>query len=166
MKPSVYIESSVISYLTSRPSRDLITAANQELTREWWERRLPLFRAAVSETVLNEIRQGDNAAAAKRLEAIEGIPVLPLREDAMRLAQVILQSGALPAKAAADALHVALGSVYGMDYLLTWNCTHIANAGIQRDLMRIIASNGFEMPVICTPQELMGDDGHVERPDS
>ena len=125
--PRTYIESSVISYLAARPSRDIVATAHQQLTREWWERRRQHFELYVSVEVLNEIRRGDAEASRLRLQYVESLPVLEADDQARALAAAILRSSALPVKAAADAMHISIATVNGMEFLLTWNCTHIAN---------------------------------------
>jgi predicted nucleic acid-binding protein len=155
MKHSVYIETSVISYLTSKPSRNLIIAAQQEITREWWEVAEKRFDMYVSELVIEEAKKGDSTAAQKRLNACFNLSILSADEESGRLAKVFLKESALPEKASADALHIAIATVNGINYLTSWNCTHIANATIQKLLMRIAAQEGYELPIICTPSELI-----------
>ena len=156
MKQKVYLETSIISYLTGRRSKDLIVAAHQELTHEWWELRKNKFTPFVSQLVIQEIQAGDRAAAKERLLLIEALPSLSLGEDARELALVFLQKKVLPRKAVEDALHIAVATCNGMDYLVTWNCKHIANAEIRSEINRLCRENGFEAPIICTPEELMG----------
>jgi len=153
--PKTYLESSVISYLAARPSRDIVATAHQQLTREWWEQRRHHFDLYVSIEVLNEIRRGDADAARNRLSFIESIPVLEVDVQARSLASEILKTSALPMKAAADAMHIAIATVNGMDFLLTWNCTHIANGIVQRVITRICREIGYEPPTVVTPEELM-----------
>lgn len=155
MLPSAYIETSVISYLTGRQSRDAIAAAHQQLTRDWWDRRRARFEIYVSELVVQEASRGDAVAARARLEAIAGYPVLRVNADAQRLADGILTRAVLPSKAAADALHIALAAVTGMNFLVTWNCTHIANGFVLQKVNALCRDAGYEPPVVCTPQELM-----------
>lgn len=154
-KSSIYVESSVISYLVARPSRNLVATAHQQITREWWQRRRSSFDLYVSVEVLNEIARGDAEAAATRLATVDAVPVLEADEAARSFARAILQSAALPAKAAADAMHIAIATVNGMDFLLTWNCTHIANGRVLRTVAQLSRDLGYEPPTICTPEELM-----------
>lgn len=154
MKSRIYLETSVISYLTAWPSRDLVRAGHQETTREWWATR-STFELYISQLVLEEAAAGDPAAAAKRLEAVRDVPVLELTTEATGLARDLVREAALPAKAAADALHIAIAAVQGMDCLVTWNCAHIANATMRPKIEAICRANGFEPPVICTPLELV-----------
>ena len=156
MKPKVYIETTVVSYLTGAASRDLILAAHQQITREWWEDRLR-FALYISEIVDQEAGGGDQSAAALRLQALKGIPVLELSSEARTLAKQLVTDGPLPERAAVDALHIAISVVNGMDFLLTWNCTHIANAAMRHRIEAVCRSLGYEPPVICTPEELMGE---------
>lgn len=155
MKRRVYVETTVPSYLTAWPSRDLVRAAHQQITREWWQSRRLGFELYVSQIVIQEISSGDQDAAAKRLEAVEDIPVLDLSEEAAALAQELVLKVPLPTKASVDALHIAIAVVSGMDYLLTWNCTRIANAALRSGIESVCRLGGYEPPVICTPEELM-----------
>jgi predicted nucleic acid-binding protein len=155
MKPKIYLETTIISYLTARPSRDLILAAHQELTNEWWENRRKHFDLFVSQLVIQEAKSGDKNAAQKRVGILETIPLLELNENAVSLARVLIEK-AIPKKAVEDALHIALAAIHGMDYLLTWNCKHIANAEREHAIIEICHRNNFVPPIICTPEELMG----------
>jgi predicted nucleic acid-binding protein len=150
----VYLETSVISYLTAPPSRDLLVAGHQQVTREWWEHR-SRFELYVSDAVLEEASRGNPEAAARRLHALNDLDVVRPVPQALALAQQCLGSGIMPTKAALDALHVALATVHGMDFLLTWNCTHIANAAIRPQIDELCWKAGYRPPVICTPLELM-----------
>lgn len=157
MSETVYIETSIIGYLTARPSNNLILMANLEATREWWEARRTYFSIYISQIVLDEVARGDRKIAAKRLEILCDFPLLAINESVQNLAVQFLGKSNLPPKAADDALHIAVATVYGLDYLLTWNCKHIANAQIQKKLAQISLYAGYELPTICTPYELMGD---------
>lgn len=154
MKSRVYLETSVVSYLTALPSRDLVQAAHQQVTREWWNRR-DRFVLYVSQAVLDEAARGDVEAAARRLTALQGIQALAVTAEVSDLAERFIRENAMPAKAAIDAVHVAVAVVNGMDYLLTWNCTHIANAAIRSKIERICREAELQPTVICTPEELM-----------
>jgi predicted nucleic acid-binding protein len=154
MKSSIYVETSIVGYLTARPSRDLVRAAHQEVTSEWWTGR-EAYELFISQLVLDEASAGDAGAAALRLEALRDLPLLELTPEAVALAQQLVRAAALPPKAAGDALHIALTAVHGVDYLLTWNCTHIANATMRPRIEAICRGEGFEPPVICTPLELV-----------
>lgn len=155
MKPTVYVETSVISYRTARPSRDLVVAAHQQLTADWWERALPQLDAYVSPTVLDEISQGNEKAAQERLAAVAAFGVLELVPQVGALADQYFAAIDLPEKARADAYHLAMAVWHGMDYLVTWNCQHIAGARIKRIVETVNAGQTLLTPVICTPEELM-----------
>jgi hypothetical protein len=157
MKSRVYIETSVVSYLTALPSSDLVRAAHQQLTTEWWTKREG-FALFVSDAVLTEVRQGDPAAAARRLAAVDGLQVLAATREANELATALLTAAAMPRKAAIDAVHVAIATVNGMDFLLTWNCTHIANAVMRPRIETVCRDAGFDPPTICTPEELQPEE--------
>jgi hypothetical protein len=155
MKPKVYLETTIISYLTSRPSRDIITAAHQQSTQEWWDIRRNKFDIFVSQIVIQEVGEGDNSAIARRLDIIENIAQIEVQPEAVSLAQSFISDGLVPKKAVADALYIAIAAVQGMDYLLTWNLKHIANATIRNAIANACRQNGYEPPIICTPEELM-----------
>ena len=155
MKPKIYLETTIVSYLTARPSRDLITAAHQQITQQWWHTQRARFDLFVAPPVMQEVQAGDPDAAARRLAALQSIPILTLSEAATGLAQALIVPGPLPANAVVDALHIAIAAVNGMQYLLTWNCTHLANAAIRSDIEDVCRARGYEPPVICTPEELM-----------
>lgn len=157
MKPTVYIETTIFSYLTSRPSRDLLVAGHQQVTQDWWERRRGDFDVVCSEVVVTEAGEGDPDAAAKRLRALEGVAVLGLTEAALELAAQLIGRGAVPPQKPEDAFHIALAATHGADYLLTWNCAHIANAQMRQMVEGVCLSLGYEPPIICTPEELMGE---------
>lgn len=153
----VYIETSFVSFLAGRPSRDLLVTAWQQISLAWWEGRRALFELYTSELVVDEARRGDEDAARRRLFYLEPLPVLDVTDSAVSLAQRLLDEGAMPAKAFDDALHVALAVVHRMDYLLTWNCRHIDNAQTKPLARRLCLLQGLSFPEICTPQELMGE---------
>lgn len=156
MKAKVYIETTVISYLAARLSRDLIVAAHQQLTTEWWATRRIDFALFTSEFVHREVSVGDELQARKRLELLADIPVLASTEDALNLADTLLERGAVPRRYAEDAAHISIATVHGLDYLMTWNCKHIANAQLRKVISQICKDAGYELPIICTPEELMG----------
>lgn len=155
-KKTVYVETSVVSYLTARPSSDLMAAAWQKATLDWWDGRRGRFDLYVSDTVIEEAGTGDSGAASRRLEALDGIPVLELTDSVVVLSRALIEAGAVPSRVPDDALHIAVSAVHGMDYLLTWNFRHIDNAEAKPVIRRICAANGYTCPEICTPQELMG----------
>ncbi len=155
MKPSVYIETTIPSYLTAWRSPELIMAANQEATRSWWEIARPRYDLFISDIVAQEASGGDPEAANRRVTVIEGLPELDVSEGAELLAARLLTDAVIPEKAKTDALHIAVATVHGIDYLLTWNCKHIANAVMRPKIEAICRAFGYEPPVICTPLELM-----------
>jgi predicted nucleic acid-binding protein len=153
MKPRVYVETTIPSYLTAWPSRDLLRAAHQQITREWWDRRTA-FELFISPLVLVECQAGDPTAAAERLAALAGLPLLDQTADVAALAETLVVSVPIPQRAAADALHIATAAVHGMQYLMTWNCTHIANVTFRSRIESACRAAGYEPPLICTPEEL------------
>ena len=157
MAPKIYLETTIISYLAARPSKDLITAAHQQVTHDWWQNRRRDFDLFSSQLVIQESSAGDASVAQTRLQLLSDISLLQVNEDCVSLARALVEKGPIPEKAAVDALHIAIATVHGMDYLLTWNCKHIANAEMQTAVSRICRSAGYEPPVICTPEELSGD---------
>jgi hypothetical protein len=140
-----------------------VVAGHQQMTREWWQTRSSLFDPFVSELVLEECRIGDAGIARKRLDLLADIPTLAADDAMIGIAELLVTEGPIPRKAAGDALHIAIATVYECDYLLTWNCRHIANAEMQRSVRRVLARHDLELPVICTPEELMGEDDGAKR---
>ena len=130
-------------------------AAHQELTREWWAERSGDFELVVSELVLQEAGAGDPDASRSRLAVLEGIAILALSDEAVSLAEHLVDVGPIPREDAADALHIAIAAVNGIDYLLTWNCKHLANASLRVQITALLEDAGYACPVICTPEELM-----------
>jgi predicted nucleic acid-binding protein len=157
MKRKIYVETSVISYLTARPSKTILGAAHQQITLAWWETRNQ-YELLVSEAVLRECGSGDPDAAEKRLAVLNDVPLLLITEQALHIAESLVGHGIVPAKAAEDALHIAVATVSGVDYLLTWNCRHIANPEIQRGIAEYLEQMGLFLPFICTPEELLGEE--------
>ena len=157
MAPKIYLETTIISYLAARPSKDLITAAHQQVTHDWWQNRRLDFDLFSSQLVIQESSAGDATVVKKRLQLLSDISLVQVNVDCVSLGRALVERGPIPEKAAVDALHIAIATVHGMDYLLTWNCKHIANAEMQTAVNRICRSAGYEPPVICTPEELSGD---------
>jgi len=157
MRPRIYIETTIVSYLTARRSRDLVVAAHQQITEDWWALRRADFDLFVSQSVLSEAAAGDPVAARLRLEAIELLDLLDITDEVEELAERLVASKIVPNKAAEDALHIAVATVHHMDYLLTWNCRHIANAEIRQRLISSVSDQGYMLPIICTPEELSGE---------
>ena len=158
IKRRVYVETTVISYLAAWPSRDVVRIAQQQQTREWWDVRREDFELVCSELVIQEASAGDASAAAERLQVLAGMRVLQIGHETAALAGRIGRGVCLPARAQADALHVAIAAINGIEYLLTWNCRHLSNAVLRPRIESICRDAGFEPPLICTPPELMEDE--------
>lgn len=154
MNYRVYIETTIISYLTAWRSPQLVMAAHQEATRQWWDDERQHFDLFVSEAVIEEASASDAEAARRRLDAIQGIAALKITNEARDLAKVLIEQGKSPHTVSLDALHIATATVNGMDYLLTWNCRHIANATLQTSMRTICEDSGYVLPILCTPIEL------------
>lgn len=157
MAEIVYIESSIISYLTARPSRDIVTAARQAITIEWWSTRLAQYDPYISALVETEISTGDPVAAAQRMRIVANIPSLAITDDAQRLASDLVATRAVPANSVEDALHIAIAATQGANYLLTWNFKHINNAETKAKISQAIEAAGFDCPILCSPEELGGN---------
>jgi hypothetical protein len=153
---SVYLETTFISYLVAHPSRDLLVAAHQQVTQDWWATRRGEFECSVSQVVIDEASAGDPAEVQKRLAILAALPALEITDDAEALTDAIMAAGMMPANAVRDAAHVAIAAVHEIDYLLTWNCKHLANAQIARQIAIVCEKLEHRMPIICTPEELMG----------
>jgi len=158
MPASVYIESSIISYLTSRPSRDVVKAGRQAITLDWWFKSRSQYEVYISALVEEEISGGDPIAAAKRLEAVVNIPSIFITAEAQRLADALVTSKAVPGNSVRDALHIAIAATQGIDYLLTWNFKHINNAETKALIARVVEADGWVCPIFCSPEELGGND--------
>ena len=157
MKWRIYVETSVVGYLTSRLSRDLIVAGHQQITQEWWASRRDRFELFISQTVIEEVAAGDSEAAQQRLAVIESLPLLEITEEALALAKDLIRIGPLPEKAEVDALHIAVAVTNRVNYLLTWNCKHLANAALRTRIEYVCRLRGYEPVIICTPEELLED---------
>lgn len=155
MRPTVYIETSVFGYLAMRPSAQLVTAAHQQVTREFWDDHRPRFDLFVSLAVVDECMAGDSDAAAERGAFLHGIPVLDVTDEVLSLARSLAAGIPLPPKASVDAVHIAATAVHGLDYLVTWNCKHIANPAMRGTIEAVCRAAGYVTPVICTPLELI-----------
>jgi predicted nucleic acid-binding protein len=159
---TVYIETSVISYLRQKPAKEVVTAAHQLLTHQWWDTERKNYALVVSQYVIDEASAGDLALAADRLSVLAGIPRLPGDPEIDRIADEIMARAILPPKAAVDALHIASVAHHRIQYLLTWNCKHIANARILLRVHQVLVDLGVPIPIICTPEELISDDPETE----
>ncbi|HST60630.1 MAG TPA: type II toxin-antitoxin system VapC family toxin [Longimicrobium sp.] len=154
-KPSVYIETSIVSYLAADPSRHPVTLRNQQLTHAWWGTRRDGYALWASELVLREAANGDPSVAALRLALLQEIGVVEVDDEVTEFAGMLMQAVGLPPRAYTDALHIALTSIRGMAYLLTWNCKHIANPALRHRLDRACRKSGYDLPVLCTPSDLL-----------
>ena len=153
----LYIETSIVSYYTSRPNRDVIIAARQEITRDFWSQLWRDFEVYISALVIQEISQGDAEAARKRSEAISEIPVLEISEKARELAEALLTKGAIPIDSEEDALHIAVAGVNEVDFLCTWNFKHIHNVFTKSKIEKIMKEMSIIPPMICSPNEMLGE---------
>ncbi len=152
---TVYIETTIVSYLVADKNSEAVTTMRQEVTRLWWEHRRPWFACFISEEVLDEAGLGDVEQVRRRLEALRGMERLPISSEVGELAAAFLETRAMPQKAARDAVHLAVAACWGIDFLLTWNYRHLANAQILRRLNREAEKAGWRLPQVCTPQQLM-----------
>jgi hypothetical protein len=157
----VYIETSIVSYLRQRPSGQVIAAARQLMTDRWWNRYRHQYDLVTSQYVLDEATLGDPMLAAERLQALAGIPLLELPTAIPQLATEIVARAILPTTALVDAFHIAAVAFHGIDYLLTWNCTHIANARIFPKVRDLLLELGYPVPIFCTPAEMLGEDDEI-----
>jgi len=155
MKPTAYIETTVISYLTAWPSRDVVIAGHQQITREWWQTAADRFELVASQLVVDEASAGDPDAASERLAALNSVTLLDATDEALELARQLIEAGAIPEKAAEDAAHIAVAVTNGVEFMVTWNCRHIANASMRSRIESVCRNAGYEPAIICTPDELM-----------
>ena len=162
-KPTAYIETSVVSYLTARPSRDVVVAAYQEITREWWRDAADRFDLVASALVVAEAGAGNADAARARLDVLETLTLLDATAEAEELARSLLDLGMVPRVAAEDAAHIAIAVTNGVDFLVTWNFRHIANAAMRFGIEQACRQAGYTPPVICAPNELLEFDHADER---
>jgi hypothetical protein len=162
----VYLETSFVSLLVGNPSRDLITAANQQITRDWWKLRRHDFMCVASDEVRQEASKGDPEQARRRLEVLNTLVLVQSSKEAEDLSQAFRATGALPPSVQTDAAHLAIATAARVDYLLTWKCRHLANAEILRRLEREALRHGWKLPNVCTPAELMGEWPYESESDS
>ena len=154
MAKTVYLETSVISYVAAKPSRDLLVAGHQQASIAWWDQERTHYDVVISQLVIDESSAGNADAASKRLSFLRDLELIEITADVLALAHKLVKKKAIPAKANADALHVAVCAVHEVDYLLTWNCKHINNPHMRRQIDNVCFDEGFIPPVICTPEEL------------
>lgn len=158
---TVYIETSIVSFLRSRPSPHLVSAARQLVTRQWWDQERANYQLVTSQFVLDEAACGDEALAAERLAALADVPLLEIPDQVAALADELLAASMLPAKARLDALHISVASFHGIEFLLTWNCTHIANARLLPRIRRFMTDRNYVLPEVCTPEEMIDDNAEA-----
>ena len=155
MKPRVYVETSVVSYLTARPARDIVIAGRQQSTRDWWAGATERFELVISELVREEAAVGDRGAAQSRLAIISPLPVIGATLEVARLARVLVDTKAVPERAAQDAVHIAIAAVHRVPFLVTWNFRHIANAAARPRIEAVCRDGGIDPPLLCTPEQLV-----------
>ena len=155
MAERVYVETTIVSYLTAWPSRDVVMAGHQQVTREWWDVHRRRYELCISQLVIAEASVGDSKAAEERLVVLRPMMVLETTDAALELAKELVKAGALPEKAVDDALHIAVAAAHEVPYLLTWNCRHLANATMRPMIESVCTAKGFKSPIICTPEELL-----------
>lgn len=155
MKKRVYIETTVLSYFTARPSRDIMVVGHQEATRDLWPDLTAKYDTYISAIVYEEARKGEPEQAKMRLTAIEPFPMLDIEEEARFLAEKIITGRGIPAEYPEDALHIAVAAVNGMEVLITWNFAHMNNPFTRRAIRRIVEEEGYVCPEICSPEELL-----------
>lgn len=155
MKPSLYVETSVIGYLTSWPRQDVTVAGHQNTTKLWWSTAVERFDLFVSQVVVRECSDGDSDAVRARLASIDDRSVLPITLETEALAAALVQGNAVPESQPNDALHIALAAVHRVQYLVSWNFRHIVNASLRPAIERVCREAGYHPPIICTPEELL-----------
>ena len=154
-RPVVYLETTVVSYLAAKPSRDVVIAGHQQSTQEWWDQKRSGFRLIASQLVVQEAGKGDALAARHRLGILKELELLEITSEATGLARKLIAKGAIPNTSLEDALHVAIAVVNGCQYLLTWNYRHLAGAGARERIQALCRSEGYGPAIICTPEELL-----------
>lgn len=155
-KESIYLENSVISYYTSRPTSDPIVRVHHDITKNWWPIATKRYNTFISQMVIDEAAQGDPSAVKKRLEEIKDFIVLEITEDIRNLSKIYEVELKIPPKSIGDTVHLAVACLNNIDYLVTWNCTHICNGEIIKKLSKLNKKLDIHMPIICTPEQLMG----------
>ena len=157
---TVYIETTIVGHIAGRIHRDPFVAVRQQVARDWWRDHAPRYAVFISQLVLDECSDGDPSAAAERLEVVKDVDLIESSDEVDGLAAALIASRAIPASEPRDAFHIAISAVNGVNYLMTWNLKHIANASLRGRIEQVCRDAGFEPPIICTPDELMGtDDG-------
>jgi predicted nucleic acid-binding protein len=159
---TIYLETTIVGHLVGRIRRDPLIAARQQVTRDWWHDEASKYTVLISQLVLDECSDGDPEAAAERLEVVKNLDLIEVSDEVDALAAALIAGNAVPASEPRDAFHIAISAVNGINYLLTWNFKHIANASLRERIEQVCREAGFDPPVICTPEELMGNDDGSE----
>ena len=159
---TIYLETTIVGHLVGRIHRDPLIAARQQVTRDWWRDEASKYSVLISQLVLDECSDGDPEAASERLEAVKNLDLLDVSDEVDALSAALIAGNAVPASEPRDAFHIAISAVNGINYLLTWNFKHIANASLRGRIEQVCRETGFDPPVICTPDELMGNDDGSE----
>ena len=154
-KETVYLETSVVSYYTGKKSRDIVVLAHQHITRDWWDAFCNHYEFYISEIVREEVSRGDPSASSLRLEFIRNIPHLKITEEIENIAGMYIDELRIPKDSIRDALHISIACIHKVDYLVTWNCRHLANATMRARIEAVCRSAGYEPTIICTPEELL-----------
>jgi len=155
---TLYVETSIVSYLRQQPSAHVLTAARQLLTHQWWQDERHRYQLVTSQFVIDEASEGNPELAELRLAALEGIPLVDIDSESVTLARALVEQAVLPPAATVDAFHIALAARHGVEYLLTWNCKHIANAKLLPRLQAVLQAWQSHVPIICTPEALVQND--------
>ncbi len=159
---TIYLETTIVGHLVGRIRRDPLIAAQQQVTRDWWRDEASKYTVLISQLVLDECSDGDPEAATERLEVVKNLDLIEVSDEVDALAAALIAGNAVPASEPRDAFHIAISAVNGINYLLTWNFKHIANASLRERIEQVCRETGFDPPVICTPEELMGNDDGSE----
>jgi predicted nucleic acid-binding protein len=155
MNPRIYVETSVVSYLAARPSRDAITSARQIATHLWWRFLGESFDGIMSDLVLREARRGDESAAARRIAFCAALTLIDTPENTASLAQRLMDERIVPSTEPEDAAHIAIATLAGAKYLATWNFTHFASPDAKYRVVIALSQWGYTPPLIVTPEELL-----------
>ena len=166
IKPKVYVETTVVSYLTARPSHDVTLASRQQATQRLWTEYVEKFEFVISNVVVSEAREGDPTAAQRRLEVLANLPVLDMSLEALMLVDKLIDAGAVPQQSRPDAQHIAIATVNNIEYLVSWNYKHIMNETKRNLINDVCHAAGFQPITLCTPTELIEEIQMKEKPDT
>ena len=156
-KKIIYLEPTVISYLTARTTSDPIKLAQQLASKEWWNNHRHKCDIFISNVVLDEIREGDPAAAQMRMALAQTLSLLQSNAETDRLSAALIALHAIPDNHKEDADHIAIASIYPIEYLVTWNQKHILNVSMRDRILSIISDKGYTPPRLVTPAELLAE---------